>query len=58
MLGVGLHSYGFMNKAFPWLAGYVLSQLALMVVASLPLDRWRSFQSAKAPLSEEEAVAL
>jgi ABC-type transport system involved in cytochrome c biogenesis permease subunit len=46
MLGVGLHSYGFMEKAFPWLVGFMLSQLALMVIASLPLTRWRSFQHA------------
>jgi ABC-type transport system involved in cytochrome c biogenesis permease subunit len=43
MLGVGLHSYGFMQKAFPWLVGFVVSQLALMAVASMPLNRWRSF---------------
>jgi ABC-type transport system involved in cytochrome c biogenesis permease subunit len=43
MLGVGLHSYGFMNKAVPWLAGFMISQLALMAIASLPLARWRSF---------------
>jgi ABC-type transport system involved in cytochrome c biogenesis permease subunit len=44
MLGVGLHSYGFMQKAFPWLCGFILSQLALMFVAALPLERWRSFR--------------
>jgi ABC-type transport system involved in cytochrome c biogenesis permease subunit len=44
MLGVGLHSYGFMNKAVPWLAAFMLSQLLLMTLASLPLARWRSFQ--------------
>jgi ABC-type transport system involved in cytochrome c biogenesis permease subunit len=43
MLGVGLHSYGFMQKAFPWLVGFVVSQLALMLIASMPLNRWRSF---------------
>jgi ABC-type transport system involved in cytochrome c biogenesis permease subunit len=58
MLGVGLHSYGFMNKAFPWLAGFMLSQLALMAIAGLPLERWRSFQKARAPVAEEEAVAV
>ena len=42
MLGVGLHSYGFMDKAFPWLMGFVASQLALMALAAIPLDRWRS----------------
>jgi cytochrome c-type biogenesis protein CcsB len=44
MLGVGLHSYGFMDKAFPWLMGFVISQLFLMAVASLPVARWRSFR--------------
>jgi ABC-type transport system involved in cytochrome c biogenesis permease subunit len=44
MLGVGLHSYGFMQKAFPWLCGFILSQLALMAVAAMPLERWRSFR--------------
>jgi ABC-type transport system involved in cytochrome c biogenesis permease subunit len=43
MLGVGLHSYGFMQKAFPWLCGFILSQLALMAIAAMPLERWRSF---------------
>ena len=44
MLGVGLHSYGFMQKAFPWLVGFIVSQLALMLVAAMPLERWRSFR--------------
>ena len=43
MLGVGLHSYGFMQKAFPWLVGFMVSQFALMCVAAMPLERWRSF---------------
>jgi hypothetical protein len=47
MLGVGLHSYGFMNKALPWLASFMISQLVLMAIASMPLSRWRSFQSGK-----------
>jgi len=46
MLGVGLHSYGFMDKAFPWLCAFVASQLALMAGAAMPLERWRSFQTA------------
>jgi ABC-type transport system involved in cytochrome c biogenesis permease subunit len=44
MLGVGLHSYGFMQKAFPWLVGFMASQLALMALAAMPLERWRSFR--------------
>jgi ABC-type transport system involved in cytochrome c biogenesis permease subunit len=47
MLGVGLHSYGFMEKAFPWLIGFMISQLVLMCVAAMPLERWRSFSSAR-----------
>ena len=49
MLGVGLHSYGFMQKAFPWLVGFMISQLALMTLAAMPLERWRSFRTAGAP---------
>ncbi len=45
MLGVGLHSYGFMQKAFPWLVGFIVSQLALMCLAAMPLERWRSFRT-------------
>jgi ABC-type transport system involved in cytochrome c biogenesis permease subunit len=44
MLGVGLHSYGFMQKAFPWLLGFMISQLALITIASLPLECWKSFR--------------
>ena len=44
MLGVGLHSYGFMQKAFPWLVGFIISQLALMAIAARPLARWRSLR--------------
>jgi ABC-type transport system involved in cytochrome c biogenesis permease subunit len=46
MLGVGLHSYGFMQKAFPWLVGFIISQLVLMAIAGMPLERWRSFRAA------------
>ena len=49
MLGVGLHSYGFMQKAFPWLVGFMISQLALMAIAAMPFERWRSFRTASAP---------
>ena len=59
MLGVGLHSYGFMQKAFPWLVGFMVSQLALMAVASMPLERWRSFRiSAGAPRRKDRAGDL
>ena len=42
MLGVGLHSYGFMDKAFWALSAFVASQLALMVFALVPARFWSS----------------
>jgi ABC-type transport system involved in cytochrome c biogenesis permease subunit len=42
MLGVGLHSYGFMDKAFWALTGFIVSQLLLMVLALLPRHFWKS----------------
>jgi len=44
MLGVGLHSYGFMDKAFPWLVGFIAAQIALMALAGIPERRWLSSQ--------------
>lgn len=46
MLGVGLHSYGFMDKAFPWLMGFVISQLVLMALAAPPLAKWKGLRAA------------
>jgi ABC-type transport system involved in cytochrome c biogenesis permease subunit len=43
MLGVGLHSYGFMDAAFWWLIGFVVSQLAMILLAAVPASKWRSF---------------
>ena len=54
MLGVGLHSYGFMQKAFPWLVGFMISQLALMAVAAMPFEKWRSFAPARVPTRGEQ----
>jgi ABC-type transport system involved in cytochrome c biogenesis permease subunit len=46
MLGVGLHSYGFMDSAFWWLLGFAGSQLVCIAIGSIPLAHWRSFKSA------------
>jgi ABC-type transport system involved in cytochrome c biogenesis permease subunit len=43
MLGIGLHSYGFMDSAAFWLFMFILSQLAVMGVGVLPRESWRSF---------------
>jgi cytochrome c-type biogenesis protein CcsB len=49
MLGIGLHSYGFMDAAFKWLMLFVGSQVAIILVGLLPLHLWRSFRSSRAP---------
>lgn len=43
MLGIGLHSYGFMDKAFFWLMVFDVSQVALIVLALTPPRFWASF---------------
>jgi len=55
MLGVGLHSYGFMNKAFPWLLAFMVSQLVLMALAAIPVAKWRSFRDQE---SRKKATAV
>jgi ABC-type transport system involved in cytochrome c biogenesis permease subunit len=45
MLGVGLHSYGFMQAAFYWLIAFVASQVLIISLAALPGERWRSFRT-------------
>ncbi len=42
MLGVGLHSYGFMDEAFIWLVLFTVSQLILMGLGLIPTKFWRS----------------
>jgi ABC-type transport system involved in cytochrome c biogenesis permease subunit len=45
MLGIGLHSYGFMDAAFKWLMAFVISQLALIGLGLLPDRYWASFRN-------------
>ena len=50
MLGIGLHSYGFMDAAFKWLMIFIGSQLLIIALGLLPLNLWRSFRpDAKSP---------
>lgn len=42
MLGVGLHSYGFMDSAFVWLVLFVGSQLLFIALGGIPIEKWRS----------------
>jgi hypothetical protein len=50
MLGVGLHSYGFMSGAVFWMIVFVLANLGLMALGLLPLHLWRSFAQAAASI--------
>jgi ABC-type transport system involved in cytochrome c biogenesis permease subunit len=43
MLGIGLHSYGFTEAAFKWLALFVVSQLGFIALGLLPAKFWKSF---------------
>jgi ABC-type transport system involved in cytochrome c biogenesis permease subunit len=45
MLGIGLHSYGFMDAAFYALLAFDISMLALIGIGMLPERYWRSFQT-------------
>ena len=47
MLGVGLHSYGFMDAAFWWLITFVMSQLLIIAIAMVPSSKWRSARFGK-----------
>jgi len=52
MLGIGLHSYGFMDAAFKWLMLFVGSQVVIILLGLLPLRFWRSFRK-NAPGSQD-----
>jgi cytochrome c-type biogenesis protein CcsB len=58
MLGVGLHSYGFMDAAFKWLMLFVGSQVLVIVLGMLPINLWRSFRvGVKVPPTGQPASA-
>ena len=50
MLGVGLHAYGFMDKAFKWLVAFIVSQMALIALTMVPDRYWRSFRGRVKPV--------
>ncbi len=58
MLGIGLHSYGFMDKAFPWLMAFIASQLILILLAITPARFWASFKNERvsSPLSKTKPL--
>jgi ABC-type transport system involved in cytochrome c biogenesis permease subunit len=48
MLGIGLHSYGFMDAAFKWLMLFNASQVLMILLGLLPLTLWKSFRTTTA----------
>jgi ABC-type transport system involved in cytochrome c biogenesis permease subunit len=57
MLGVGLHSYGFMDSAFKWLLLFGVSQMFFIGLCFLPQRTWASFKN-REPLVPEASSAL
>jgi ABC-type transport system involved in cytochrome c biogenesis permease subunit len=45
MLGVGLHSYGFMDQAFGPLIAFIASQFAIIGLGFIPLRYWRGIRA-------------
>ena len=50
MLGIGLHSYGFMDAAFQWLMFFDATQVVLIVLAVMPARYWASFRKDSVPV--------
>lgn len=57
MLGIGLHSYGFMDTAFKWLMFFVATQLTLIALGLLPDRYWPSLRARAGALAGRNAAA-
>ncbi len=55
MLGVGLHSYGFMDKAVLAMWAFVASQLVIIIIGLLPLSVWASYTATEPKPSVQTA---
>jgi hypothetical protein len=58
MLGVGLHSYGFMDQAFGTLMTFIAIQLVVMALGMLPLKYWRGIQARGKQVSADQTEPL
>jgi hypothetical protein len=56
MLGIGLHSYGFMDAAFYWLMLFIASQVVLIGIALFPLRLWASFKEPTQPDAKNKSA--
>jgi ABC-type transport system involved in cytochrome c biogenesis permease subunit len=45
LLGVGLHTYGFMKGAMIWLVVFAVTQMIVVLIALIPQRNWRSFRA-------------
>ncbi|MBC8874361.1 MAG: cytochrome c biogenesis protein CcsA [Planctomycetes bacterium] len=52
-LGVGLHSYGFTEGVLLILGLFVVSQLIIIAIGSLPKEMWKSFKNQDEPVLAE-----
>jgi ABC-type transport system involved in cytochrome c biogenesis permease subunit len=57
MLGVGLHSYGFMDQAFGTLTTFIASQLVVIGLGLVPQRYWRGMRTRAAKVSAKSATA-
>src|SRR6201998_2394620 len=57
MLGVGLHSYGFMDQAFGVLLAFIASQLLIMGLGLLPHRYWRGIRARNVDVSDGATAA-
>jgi len=59
MLGVGLHSYGFMDQAFGVLLAFIISQLVIICLGIVPQKYWRGIQAREQlTVAEQPKVVL
>ena len=56
MLGIGLHSYGFMDSAVFWMLAFVGSQLLFIALGCVPTRLWTSY-NAPDPVPLDNAAA-
>jgi ABC-type transport system involved in cytochrome c biogenesis permease subunit len=57
MLGIGLHSYGFMDAAFRWLMIFDATQVAVIILALTPARYWASFKAAAGPAARPQGAS-
>jgi ABC-type transport system involved in cytochrome c biogenesis permease subunit len=58
MLGVGLHSYGFMDQAFGVLLMFIIGQLIIIGLGLIPQRYWRGIRARATNVSGEPVVKL